>query len=210
MTLPSALMSFAVVAAVMTITPGLDTALVLRTAAVHGRRRAAAAALGISTGVLVWGLAAAVGVSALLTASELAYTILRYAGAGYMVWLGVGMLRRAFRPRPVDEPTAPEAQLRTWAYFRQGLLVNLLNPKIGAFYIALLPQFMPHDTPAAMAGVLLAGVHNVEGLLWFALLIVAVDRMRALLSRPAAHRWIDGVAGVAVIGFGLRMASSHS
>lgn len=207
MSLESALLSFAVVAAVMTITPGLDTALVLRTAAVHGRRRAAAAALGISAGVLIWGLAAAIGVSALLTASELAYTILRYAGAAYMVWLGVGMLRRALRPQPDAKPdAAPGTPLSPWAYFRQGLLVNLLNPKIGAFYIALLPQFMPQDTPPAVAGVLLAAVHNVEGLLWFALLILAVDRMRALLSRPAAHRWIDGLAGAAVIGFGVRVA----
>lgn len=206
MTLNSALLSFAVVAAVMTITPGLDTALVLRTAAVHGRRRAAAAALGISAGVLIWGLAAAVGVSALLTASELAYTVLRYAGAAYMVWLGIGMLRRALRPRAAEPDLAPGTPLSPWAYFRQGLLVNLLNPKIGAFYIALLPQFMPQDTPPAVAGILLAAVHNVEGLLWFALLIIAVDRMRALLSRPAAHRWIDGLAGVAVIGFGVRVA----
>lgn len=94
----SALLSFAVVAGLVTIVPGLDTALVLRAALTRGRRVAFATALGVNTGVLVWGVAAAAGLSALLTASQLAFTVLRYAGAAYLVWFGVSMIRKARRP----------------------------------------------------------------------------------------------------------------
>ncbi|AKT51202.1 LysE family translocator [Arsenicicoccus sp. oral taxon 190] len=211
MTLAGAVASFAVVAGLMTLTPGLDTALVLRTATRRGRRAAAAAALGISAGVLVWAVAAAVGVSALLTASATAYAVVRYGGAAYMLWLGVGMLRAAWRG---ESHQPDEATVRTgstaWAAFRQGLLVNLMNPKVGAFYVALLPQFIPQGDSAGLVGALLGLVHTAEGMVWFALLILAVDRMRGWLARPAAQRWIDGVAGTAVVGFGLRLGLSRA
>lgn len=205
MDLVSVVASFAVVAGLITITPGLDTALVLRTASRQGRRAGFAAALGINTGVLVWAVAAAVGVSALLAASEIAYTALRIVGALYMVWLGVGMLRSALSRTSTPESVAAVEATASGVgrAYRSGLLVNLMNPKIGVFYVALLPQFIPPGTDAGWMGALLALVHNVEGLLWFALLILVVDRAREFLRRPAVQRWIDGVAGTVVVGFGL-------
>lgn len=198
----ASLAAFALVAGLMTITPGLDTALVLRTAATGSRREAFACALGIGTGVLTWALAAAVGASALAAASPLAYTVLRYAGAGYMIWLGVRMLVSALRntPAPTDAPRRSGASA-----FRQGLFVNLLNPKIGAFYLALLPQFLPAGESPLLMGVLLGLVHNAEGLLWSAAIILAVDRMRPLLARPRVQRVVEAVAGSAVVGFGVRL-----
>lgn len=206
----SALVSFALVAGLITLTPGLDTALVLRTAARRGRRAGAAASLGIVTGLLVWGVTAAVGVSALLTASETAYTVVRYLGVAYMLWLGLGMLRSALRGGGLAPQTAAVETRGTWTYYRQGLFVNLMNPKVGVFYIALLPQFMSAEVPPALMGVLLALVHVTEGLIWFALLIVAIERMRGLLQRPTAQRAIDGVAGLAVTGFGIRLAFTRT
>lgn len=206
----SALVSFALVAGLITLTPGLDTALVLRTAARRGRRAGAAASLGIVTGLLVWGVTAAVGVSALLTASETAYTVVRYLGVAYMLWLGLGMLRSTLRGGGQQPHSAPDEIRGMWTYYRQGLLVNLMNPKVGVFYIALLPQFMSAEAPPALMGVLLALVHVTEGLIWFALLIVAIERMRGLLQRPTAQRAIDGVAGLAVTGFGIRLAFTRT
>ncbi len=201
----SSLIGFAVVAGLMTITPGLDTALVLRTAATGSRREAFACALGIGAGVLTWAVAAAVGASALAAASQVAFTVLRYAGAAYMIWLGARMLLAAFRGGAHRADDAPSPQRSAGGAFRQGLFVNLLNPKIGAFYLALLPQFPPEGESPLVMGVLLGLVHNVEGLLWFAGIILAVDRMRPLLARPRVQRGIEAVAGSAVVGFGLRL-----
>jgi len=133
--------SFALVAGLVTITPGLDTALVLRSALTKGRWPAYATALGVCSGVLVWGMAAAVGISALLTASEVAYTVLRLVGAAYLIWLGLRLLWAAIRRDRVTEATTGDVAPGTsgWAAWRQGFGANILNPKIGAFYVALLP-----------------------------------------------------------------------
>jgi threonine/homoserine/homoserine lactone efflux protein len=132
----AALLGFAAVAGVLTIIPGLDTALVLRTALIQGRGRAFATALGTLTGALVWGAGAAAGVSALLTASTIGYSIVRIAGAAYLVWLGYRFLRSAMSHQTDDEESestrggGPRSPWRCW---QRGLLTNLLNPKIGAF-----------------------------------------------------------------------------
>ncbi|RJF72904.1 LysE family translocator [Deinococcus cavernae] len=212
MTLVSALLGFAVVAGLMTITPGLDTALVLRSAITQGRREAVVTALGICTGVLVWAVAAAVGISALLTASEAAYTVLKVVGTAYMLWLGFGMLRAAFQAKPHDQAPTPDLPVQKTGLpecFQRGLLTNLLNPKVGAFYVALLPQFMPADTPHLLAGVLLGLVHTILGMLWLSLLAYTAHRARAWLSRPKTQRLVDGIAGTAVIGFGLKLGLSR-
>lgn len=196
----------------MTITPGIDTALVLRSAVRGGRRAAAGSALGIGGGILIWGIAAAVGISALLLASETAYTIVRIAGAVYMVWLGIGMLRSAIRPGSSDAEAAASApEIRsTRAGFRQGFLTNLMNPKVGAFYIALLPQFLPAGVHPALMGGLLALVHVLLSLAWYALLILAVGVMRVWLAKPMVQRGVDAVAGVVIVGFGAALALTPS
>lgn len=205
-----ALASFAIVAGLMTVTPGIDTALVLRVAAARGRLAGFAAALGITSGVLVWAIAAAVGVSALLAASATAFTVLKLVGAAYMIWLGARLLYAALRGGSGPAEPAPVAAGGAWAFYRQGLFVNLLNPKVGAFYVAVLPQFLPADVPPVPAAAALALVHNAEGLLWFALLILAVDRMRAWLARPRVARALDGVTGTVIVGFGAALAMSRS
>lgn len=213
----SELASFAALAGLLTIIPGLDTALVVRTAAAQGRRRGFAAAVGITTGCLIWGAAAAVGISALLVASRLAYDIVRAAGAAYLIWIGTAMLWRTLRRSPIgprdgtgSAPAPPdrgESVLHCW--FR-GTATNLLNPKIGAFYVAMLPQFIPAHAPHLLMGLALAGIHDVEGLIWFTVLISAVHFARGFLGSSRAHKIMDGITGTVLIGFGLRLArSSH-
>lgn len=205
---PAAVASFALVAGLVTITPGLDTALVLRSALTKGRWPAYATALGVCSGVLVWGMAAAVGISALLTASEVAYTVLRLVGAAYLVWLGLRLLWAAIRRDRVTEASTGDVAPGTsgWAAWRQGFGVNILNPKIGAFYVALLPQFIPADAAPVLMGLLLATVHAVEGIVWFSLIIAGAHAMRAWLGRRRVQRSLDGSTGAVLIGFGVVLA----
>jgi threonine/homoserine/homoserine lactone efflux protein len=200
-------LSFAVVAGLVTIIPGLDTAMVLRSAITDGRRQGFATALGINAGCLVWGAAAAVGVSALLTASTAGYTTLRITGAIYMIWCGTRLLCRAIRGRTGDEglrePLPADAGLaRSWS---RGLMTNLLNPKIGAFYLAVMPQFIPAHAPHLAVGLLLALVHDLEGILWFSVIILGTHRLRATLARRSTRRAVDGLTGTALVGFGIRL-----
>ncbi len=150
MTTFSAVASFAVIAALLTIIPGLDTALVVRAAVTQGRRIGFATALGINTGTLIWGAAAAMGVSALLTASRVVYDALRLAGAAYLLWLGTSMLWRSRRRCDTgaagavgSEPVLASGRADVLASWSRGVATNLLNPKVGVFYVAMLPQFIP-------------------------------------------------------------------
>lgn len=203
MTVPEAIIGFALVAALLTILPGPDSALVLRSALVQGRRPAIATALGINTGSLVWGAAAGVGAAALIAASEVAFTALKLAGAIYLAYLGVRMLVASFRrgPEVLAHPTAMAATPSLWAAFGRGALTNLLNPKVGAFYVALIPQFLPAGANPLAMGLVLALVHVLESVIWFALLIVAAETARAWLSSPRVSRWIDRVTGGFLLAF---------
>ena len=137
-----AVLTFAVAGAILTVTPGLDTVLVLRTAIVGGPRHAASAALGICCGLLLWGFVVALGLGALLTASRMAYTALRWAGAVYLLWLGFGLMFRSHRDGlQSDSASVPYDGVRRW--FVRGLLSNLMKPKVGVFYVSFLPQFVP-------------------------------------------------------------------
>lgn len=195
--------SFAAVVALLTLTPGLDTALILRTSLLSGRRSAWGVVLGIQLGTLAWGLLTAVGLSALLAASQLAYDVLRWAGAAYLVWMGLRMLLA--RGGGHDEAPA-ERSTGFGAGLRRGLLTNLLNPKVGAFYVAMLPQFIPAGAPHAAMGLLLAGVHVSEGLVWSAALIGFAGLLGGFLRTPAVRRVLDRVTGAVIIAFGLRLA----
>jgi threonine/homoserine/homoserine lactone efflux protein len=190
-------------AALLTVTPGLDTAMVLRTAAVEGPGTAALAASGILCGLLAWGAAVALGLGVLIAASTLAYTVLKWAGAAYLAWLGVRLL---LRPRDRLELAAAGALPRRGNWWARGFLNNLLNPKIGVFYVSFLPQFTPAHVPAAPFIFLLALIHAALGALWFAVLIGATSPLKRWLQRRAVVRWIDRVTGSVFVGFGVRLA----
>ncbi|WP_406346930.1 LysE family translocator [Streptomyces sp. NBC_00648] len=208
----SALGSFALIVGLLTLTPGLDTALILRTAALGRRTRAWGVVLGIQTGTLVWGVLSSIGITAVLTASHLAYAALRWAGAAYLVWMGSRILISTVRRRtgadpgqgnPEHEPDADDSFSSGW---RQGALTNLLNPKVGAFYMAVLPQFIPAEAAHLPAGTLLACVHILLGSLWSGVLIACARAFRAGLQRPSARRILDRISGTVIAGFGVRLA----
>ena len=205
-TLTTAVLGFAAVAAALTVTPGLDTALVLRAALTRSRAEALATGAGVVAGLLVWGAAAAVGVSALLAASDAAHDVLRWAGAAYLLWIGGRLLVRAVRGGAVPDAGAAPAPASAWRAARTGLATNLLNPKVGVFYLALLPQFVPAGSDPLAVGLLLAAVHGLLSMAWFGLLTVVAAAAGRWLRRPGAVRAVDGVTGAVLVGVGVRLA----
>jgi threonine/homoserine/homoserine lactone efflux protein len=199
------LLSFVAAATILTITPGVDTAMVIRAATMEGKRSGILAGAGILCGCLIWGAAVSLGLSALLLASEMGYTIVKFAGAAYLVWLGVGLL---LRPREALAIGSDSAR-RGGAAFRRGLLTNLLNPKIGVFYITFLPQFIPAGASIGLYSLFLAVVHVALTLVWFAALIAGTAPLGRFLRKPGAVKTLDRLTGGVFVGFGLKLATAR-
>lgn len=228
MSVTVALLAFIAAGSILIVTPGPDTALVLRTAAVEGPRRGAYTSIGICSGLFVWGLAAALGISAVLAASHTAYSVLRAIGAAWLVWLGVSMfVRRTQAPHSAESPrgrtpavldvdpdgrfgeddsAAADARAdRAW--FWRGLLSNVTNPKVGVFFITFLPQFVPRGVAVAPFVGLLVVIHVALSIIWLGLLIVATQSIGRLLRRTPVARALDRITGAVLIGAGLRLAA---
>lgn len=199
-----AVIAFSLAALLVTITPGLDTALVLRSAMAHGSRSALLAALGICVGCLCWGIAAAVGLGVLVSASTVAYMALKFVGAAYLAYLGVLMLT-ATRHEIV---TSAEPELGSGS-FQRGLLTNLLNPKVGLFYVAFLPQFIPAGADVLMTTILFAAIHAALGIAWLASLILLIRPVAESLRKPSVLRWLDRVVGSLFLAFAARLVLSR-
>ena len=204
------LLLFIVVSGLLTITPGVDTVMVLRTSTSDGPRGGAAASLGICLGLLAWGTSAAFGLTALLAASELTFDLVKWAGAAYLVYLGIKLLMKPRTLLAGIQVSAEGASLsrKTQDGFQRGFLSNILNPKVGVFYVTFLPQFIPHSANVAAFSLLLAGIHVLLTLVWFSLLIALTVPLGRFLSRPRVVRNLDRVTGCVFVGFGLKLAAT--
>lgn len=212
---PDQLLPFLAVVAVLTLTPGPDMALVLRNGVRGGSSAAWWTGLGCCAGIAAYAAASAIGLAALLAASATAFTVLKLVGAAYLLYLGVMALWHS-RRRPVTssagggagDPRAVTAPLGRSAAFRQGLLSNLLNPKIALLFLTLIPQFVTPGEPVWTTGVL-AAVFLAVAVVWWRAFSLAVGALGALLSRERVRTAVDRVAGVVLIGLGVRVALSH-
>ncbi len=187
------------------MSPGPDFVIVTRSAAMSGRRAGMACAAGIGAGVFAWSAVTAAGVAGLLAASAVAFTAVKLAGAAYLMLLGIRALLAARRGEYQDlGPRRPDATSPLRA-FRQGLLTNLLNPKVAVFFIALVPQFLP-AAPTVLDTVVLGAVAAVISVLWFCVVANVVGALRRLFARVRVRRVIDTVMGGLLIGLGVRIA----
>lgn len=205
MSIMDSLLTFSLAAMLLTLTPGLDTALILRTATTESRKQAFQAALGINTGCLLWGVAVAFGLGSVVAVSQLAYDILKYCGAAYLGWLGVCMLVRPRKQLIVAD--ASDKAASNW--FLKGVLGNALNPKVGIFYVSFLPQFIPQGHSPVIWTFGLVTIHITMGIVWSLMLIGATRPLASLLRKEKVIRWLDRTTGLVFLLFAARLAISR-
>lgn len=205
MSIDPRLYAFIGVAAILTILPGADTALVTRNVLTIGRRRAMFTIFGICAGCIIHATASALGLSAILATSATAFDVVKTMGAAYLVWLGVQSMRDAGRPAAAPNE---DSNARTTALgpFLQGFLTNVLNPKVAIFYLTFLPQFIGPGEPVFKRSLFLAGIHITMGLIWLTIYSWFVDRLGSVLTRPTVKAWLERVTGGLLIGLGFRLA----
>jgi len=210
---------FIATAVLLIITPGQDTFFILGRSLSGGRPAGIAAALGVSAGTVIHTVAAALGLSALLATSPYAFTAVKFAGAAYLLYIGVRALLSRAKDLPGGNPrqggqggTSDEgAANRQWSAFRQGVLTNLLNPKVALFFLALMPQFIEAGSANKVGAFLALGLTFVTlGVAWCVLLAVAAAKLRgAFLRRPSMANVLNKVAGAMFIALGLKLAAAR-
>jgi threonine/homoserine/homoserine lactone efflux protein len=196
------LLPFLVGSVLVTVIPGADMALVTRQVLVGGPALAQKTIFGNLAGLLVHGVALAVGLSALLMASATAYTVVKLAGAAYLIYLGVQALRASRQPS-IDAPQPVVAPHRA---FLQGLISTVLNPKPALFFLTFLPQFVNPDAAMLPQTLTLAAIHVIVGLIWLSAYAHLVHRARGLLTAPNVKAWLERTTGAVLIALGLRVA----
>ena len=196
------LLTFAPVAALLSITPGVATALVVRNAALSGRREALHTTIGNSLGVLIWGILAAVGLAAVVATSVEAFTVVKLIGAAVLVLLGVqALLGRSGPAAPAERHAGPAGTA-----LRDGLLTSVTNPKLAVFFVALFPQFVPNGTPLLPAALLMTATIVVFDLAWYSTLAYLVGRARRALVEGPWLRRVARLTGGVLVGLGARLA----
>ncbi len=213
---------FAAAVFILNATPGVDLLLTVSRTLARGARAGLATALGINAGCVVHALAAAFGLAALLAVVPAAFRAIQWAGAAYLVWLGVSLLRQAARGHALAGAAAVAPAPVGWADVRTGLLTNLLNPKVALFFLAFLPQFVPADSPAPTISFLLLGAWFVLQSMVFLIGLVALTARLARLAhltrsarsadgRTAGplRRTIEAVGGLLFIALALRLLAAR-
>lgn len=206
------LWAFLLISIFVIVTPGPDTAVTVRSTLLGGRSAGMATALGIALGQLVWALATSAELVALLLASEPIFNAIRWAGAAYLIWLGVQTLRSALtstRSRvgsAAAHMTGDRPRLSAPAAFRQGLVSDLGNPKIAVFFASVLPQFAPEGQGMLSALALLGVMFSAMTLAWLTLYAVVIASLGDAFRRSTIKRAIEGLMGAALVGFGVRTA----
>ena len=211
---PGELALFAAAVALLNATPGVDFLLTVTRTLQGGARAGVAAALGIGAGCVVHALAAASGLAALLALHPQAFVAVQWAGAAWLAWLGLGLLRQAGRPPPavaLAPAAGGTAARRRWsAEFRTGLLTNLLNPKVALFFLAFLPPFVPAGSPhRTLSFLLLGGWFVLQGTAFLLLLVAMATRLARWQASPAARRLLAAAAGGMFLALALRLLAGR-
>jgi threonine/homoserine/homoserine lactone efflux protein len=198
---------FVVSGLLLNIMPGPDSLLIMTRSATQGWRAGSAAALGIGTGTFVHIVAAALGLSAILATSAAAFTVVKLAGAAYILYLAVGMLLSKQRDADAATPLAI-APLPLRRIYAQGILTNVLNPKVALFFLAFVPQFIDANAPhKALAFLVLGAIFNINGMLWCHALALFTAQARARIKlNPAVTQWLNRATGGLFVWLGVKLA----
>ncbi len=205
----TSLTTYLIAITLLTITPGVDTMLVIRNTARGGWRDGATSSFGICSGLFIHATISAVGISVILLQAAWAFSALKLLGAAYLVWLGISSWRKVIKQEPF---TIENGKARTGGTFlmsrslREGFLSNVLNPKTAVFYMAFLPQFINPAQSALLQSLFLAGLHFIIAMIWQCLLALMVKQMKGWLQRPRVSQVFDGVTGTVMIGLGMKVA----
>jgi threonine/homoserine/homoserine lactone efflux protein len=202
------LIAFVGAAIIVAMVPGPSLVMIMRQAVRSGRRAGFATILGNETGIFLWGLAAAFGLSALLIASEVAYDMMRIIGAGVLIYFGVKALWQVRKGVPAAaEGTAGTPSGSLWRCYRLGVLTNLANPKAGVFAVSFLPQFVPDGAPVFATLVLFSVIWTLVDLAWYSAVVWLVARIKRVFERPAVRRRLEQISGVVLVALGIRIAA---
>lgn len=218
------LLLFVPLAAILVILPGPDFALIAKISLMNGRPQGQAAAVGVALGICVHTTAAMLGISAIIAQSVLWFSILKYVGAAYLVWLGIQAIRAGQRAgQPVSAAvvkTAPEPNparsvqrltLRQWLhFFGQGFLTNALNPKAVLIFLTFLPQFMDPHAPLAPQFLTLGSIMSGLCLFWYVPLAYMLGRIRHIFENSRFQKWMQRCTGLVFIAFGLKLATAQA
>ncbi|HUB70938.1 MAG TPA: LysE family translocator [Acidimicrobiales bacterium] len=193
------LATFVLAAVLVVLLPGPDTLVVVRNLLRGGRKLAARTVLGVLTGLTVWAVTAVLGLSAVLRASHDAYIGLRLVGAAYLVYLGVSSLLARTKQHQSSRPLLGKG-------YTAGLLSDLLNPKVGVFFVTFLPGFVPHGYPVGWTSLLFGGIFIALTASYFALMLVCSGPVTRWMTNAQLRRRLDRCTGLVLIGFGMRLA----
>ncbi|MCW6006279.1 LysE family translocator [Micromonospora sp. CPCC 205371] len=209
MDLVALLPGFVVAVLLISASPGPAMALIFRRAALHGLRAAVPTVLGLEAGLYIWALCAGAGLAALVAASEVAFVVLRVAGAIFLIYLGVKAWRTAWRnPPPADDAPPTMSRQGWWKAFGEGVVVMLANPKAAVFMVAFYPQFVPADSPLLATTALLAAAQVLIETAFYLTLAAAVGRAGAWFRRPRIRRRLEAVSGTVLVALGVRLATT--
>jgi len=205
----AALTTYLIAITLLTVTPGVDTMLVIRNTARGGWRDGAVSSLGICSALFLHATISAVGISVILLQAAWAFSLLKMAGAGYLIWLGLSSWRKVLRQENFEVANGNPlgGAFLVKRSLREGFLSNILNPKTAIFYMAFLPQFINPAQSALLQSLFLAGLHFVIAMIWQCLLALMVKQLKIWLQRPRVNQSFDGVTGTVMIALGLRVAT---
>jgi len=198
------LIGYMMAVTLLTITPGVDTALIIQSSLGKTASAAGHAAVGILAGCAAWGLIVAGGLGAVVASSGTVYAALKTMGAAYLVWLGITALLRT--APAVVAPASPKRDAVVWV--KKGFIANILNPKVGLFYLSLLPQFIPAGASVGRYALLLVAIHILLSAAWFWLLCMLVRRAQKNMASNRLVLWGEKITGLLFIGFGIKLLIS--
>ena len=207
--MPDSLLTFFVAITLLTMTPGVDTMIILRNTVRGGVKDGLVSSLGICSGLFVHAFLSAVGISAILLYSTTAFTVLKVVGAAYLIWLGIINIKEFATNSKQKKFTPTKKPFHFFKSLREGFMSNVLNPKTIVFYMAFLPQFISPEHSALMQSMLLASFHFIIATIWQGIIIYTICSANLFITKPSVRKTLDLLSGTIMIALGIKLLMAH-